>query len=545
MHAVAERLKELTILYSEDEEAVREATVSILSPIVKQLIVAQDGMEGLELFGRHAEEIDIILTDISMPRMDGLEMVRTIKKTHPNLPVIVTTAFSNSEFLLKAIDINVDKYVLKPIDVRKLIEAISQSQLYHEMRLLYWDALTHLPTRNALLEDLKAFVLPTVALIDIDRFSEINEIYGIAKADRILAAYARELKRTFDSEATVYREGADSFALVYADPEYPLESIEEALEVFIGRMEDTGVVIDGEPVGLMTVATVAHTDPDAFNHAQQAIIEAKRGFRKLSIFQAEPVRGRYEEDIRWIREIKEAGRAGRFTPSFQPIYDTRTGEVVKFEALLRYHSEDGTPLPAKTFLAIARRVRMYGAVMRAVLAHSIGLIRRWGVTVSVNISYEDISNPHTQRFILDTLAANPVEAKRIDFEILESEIIEDYRSVKAFMEEVRRYGCGVGIDDFGSGYSNLTLLEQLDIDFLKIDGALIEGLAEKPRRRYIVESIQEVTRKLGITTVAEKVSDDATYAIVRELGIDYTQGWYFAGAVPAEEVERYVHKHDR
>jgi len=540
MHAAAERLKELTILYCEDERPVRDVMVSVLGTLVKQLIVSGDGEEGLELFRRHADEIDIILTDISMPRMDGLEMIRTIKKTHPNLPVIVTTAFSNSEFLLEAIDINVDKYVLKPIDIQKLIEAINQSLLYHEMRALYRDSLTRLPSRNALLRDMEAYPRPTVALLDIDRFSEINEIYGTEKADRILVAYARELKEAFEAEATVYREGPDSFILLFDEPEQPVETIEAHLEVFIDRMEDEGVVIDGEPVYLMTVATIARTDPYALSHAQRTIIEAKRSFRKLNIFHSEPIDRRYEEDIKWVHEIKAASRTGRFKPYYQPIYDTRTQKVAKFEALLRYRSVDGTSVEPKTFLSIAKRVRMYSTIMRTVLTDAIDVIDRWGIHVSINISYEDMTNPETLQFIDETLSAYPDAAKRIDFEILESEIIEDYQSATAFIDRMRECGCGIGVDDFGSGYSNFSLLEELHVDFIKIDGSLIQGIAEKPRQRYIVESIQDITRKLGISTVAEMVSDAATYETVRDLGIDFTQGWYFAKAIDADELDRYA-----
>ncbi len=541
MH-IAERLKNLTILYCEDEQPVYEVTISILEPLVKKLFVAEDGEAGLALFYRYADEIDIIITDIGMPRMNGLEMVREIKKDYPNLPVIVTTAFSNSEFLLEAIDINVDKYVLKPVDIRKLIEAISQSLLYHEMRSFYRDSLTHLPNRNALLRDLAAFSRPTVALLDIDRFSEINELYGTDKADSILIAYSRKLKEGFASIAAVYREGADSFVLLFSNPEQPVEVIEEMLETFVNRMEDEGVIVDERPFYLMTVAAIAHTDPHALDHAQRTIIEAKRSFRKLNIVRSRPIERSYEEDIWWVHEIKAASRTGRFKPYYQPIYDTQTQQVAKFEALLRYRSTDGTLIPPQKFLSIAKRVRMYDAIMQTVLTDAIDVTEKLGIHVSVNISYEDISNPETLQFIDSTFASHPEAAKRIDFEILESEIIEDYDTVKEFIARMRACGCGIGVDDFGSGYSNFSMLEELHVDFIKIDGSLIQGIAQKARQRHIVESIQDITRKLNIRTVAEKVSDAPTYAAVRDLGIDYTQGWYFAKAIESARLVEYAQK---
>jgi len=541
MQETLDKLKDLTILYCEDEKEVQEVTVSILESLIHRVIVADNGREGLELFQKHRDEIDIILTDISMPEINGLEMTRTIKKTHPNLPVIVTTAFSNSDFLLEAIDINVDKYVLKPVDIQKLIEAISQSLLYHEVRFMYMDALTRLPNRNALLRDMEGDEHHTVALIDIDRFSEINYRYGEKTADRILVEFSRKLKKDFDKIATIYREGPDSFALLFPGEAYPMEQLEKRLELFQEAMEDDGIMIQDTPVYLLTIATIAYNDVYALNHAQRTMIEAKKSFRKLNIYRYQTsLNGKYEEDIRWVHEIKAAIRTDRFKPYYQPIYDTRTQKVVKFEALLRYRTADGTPIAPRTFMSIAKRVRMYTAIIQTVLSDAIGVIARWGVNVSINISYEDMSNPETLRFIHETLSRHPEEAARIDFEILESEIIDDYDPVKEFIDRIRQYGCGIGVDDFGSGYSNFSHLEELEVDFIKIDGSLIQGIAEKERHRLIVESIHEFAKKLGISTVAEMVSDAAIYAVVKELGIDHTQGWYFAKAIDAEELDEYA-----
>ncbi len=112
-------LKNITILYAEDEAALREITLNILKGFTKKQFVAENGAEGLELFKQNESEIDLIITDVNMPIMNGLEMIREIKRINPNIPIIVATAFSNTEYLLEAIDIGVDKYVLKPIDMKK------------------------------------------------------------------------------------------------------------------------------------------------------------------------------------------------------------------------------------------------------------------------------------------------------------------------------------------------------------------------------------------------------------------------------------------
>ncbi len=543
MKEVIDRLKDITVLYCEDEENLRNTTSAILQKFIKKLIVANDGQEGLELYNQHSEEIDIIITDISMPNLDGLEMAREIKKVNPDIPVIVTTAFSSSDYLLEAIDTNIDKYVLKPIDIKKLIEAISQSMLYHELRFLYKDPLTKLPNRNALFRDMKKDEDNLVALLDIDKFTEVNYLYGEESANQILVEYAVKLKEFFGEKANIYREGADSFVLLFNDVESDIEEIKKDLGSFIDYLEDKGVLIDDIPIYLLTIATIAKSKDNTLKYAQKAMIEAKKGFTKLKVYQYQDSHKRsYDENIRWIKEIKKACNSNRFTPFFQPIIDTQSQKVMKFEALLRYRGEDGKEVTPNEFLDIAKKARMYFVIIKIVLSNSIRVIKERGVKVAINISYEDISNKESLRFIYETLKDNPAEAKFIDFEILESEIIDDYEAVKDFIKRVKELGCSVGVDDFGSGYSNFGVLEELQLDFIKIDGSLIQDIAKKEKQRLIVESIHQFAHKLGLYTVAEMVSSQEAYEVVKSIGIDLTQGWYFAKAIDERELDNYVQK---
>ncbi len=190
-------LKNITILYAEDEASLREITLNILKGFTKKQFVAKDGQEGLDLFKENEEEIDLIITDVNMPHMNGLEMIKEIKQINPNIPIIVATAFSNTEYLLEAIDIGVDKYVLKPIDMKKLLQTMSQSLLYHELKDLYIDKLTHLPNRNRLKKDLAQTEEDLMALINIDKFSTINDLFGESNGDKILSEFSDNLKKHF------------------------------------------------------------------------------------------------------------------------------------------------------------------------------------------------------------------------------------------------------------------------------------------------------------------------------------------------------------
>ena len=164
MEADISRLKEITVLYCEDEEYLRDITKGILESFTKKQFICKDGAEGLEVFKDNQHLIDLIITDVNMPNMNGLEMAKEIKRINPNMPIVVATAFSNSEYLLEAIDLGVDKYVLKPINVKKLLDIMSKSLLYHELRDLYLDQLTKLQNRNALIKDTKVIEKSTLAI---------------------------------------------------------------------------------------------------------------------------------------------------------------------------------------------------------------------------------------------------------------------------------------------------------------------------------------------------------------------------------------------
>ncbi len=541
MQEFIKRLKNITVLYCEDEENLRNITSNILNKFIKKLYSANDGIEGLEIYNKYADEIDIIITDISMPNMGGLEMAKEIKKINPNIPVIVTTAFSSSDYLLEAIDINVDKYVLKPIDIKKLIEAINQSLLYHELRYLYKDPLTKLPTRNALIRDMQEKEESLIALLDIDKFTEVNYLYGEESANKILIKYTEKLKEFFGDIASIYREGADSFVLLINDSEMNIEKLKSKLEEFIDFMEDDGVIVDGISIYLLTIATIAKSKEDALKYAQKAMIELKRDFTKLKIYQYKNNHeNSYEENIKWIKELKNAFESKKFKPYYQPIVDTKTQKIAKFEALLRYKSEDGKEITPAEFLDIAKKARIYSIIIKIVLKDAIEVIKKRKIKVSINISYEDIRNKDTLKFIYETLKNNPQEAQLIDFEILESEIIDDYESVRDFIANIKEFGCQIGVDDFGSGYSNFSILEKLNIDFIKIDGSLIKDIVSRQRQKLIVESINDFAHKLGIYTVAEMVSNKEAFEIVKEVGIDYIQGWYFSKAIDESELDKYV-----
>lgn len=523
-------LKNITILYAEDEKSLREITLNILKGFTNKQYVAENGLEGLELFKEHDDEIDLIITDVNMPQMNGLDMIKEIKKINPNIPIIVATAFSNTDYLLEAIDIGVDKYILKPIDMKKLLQVMSQSLLYHELKDLYIDKLTRLPNRNRLKKDLELTSEDLMALINIDKFSTINDLFGEDNGNKLLIEFSNIIKQFFNSEDyRIYRIESDKFAVVAKDYRMDMNEFEKLCEKFANHIEDNAIIIDENEIDLNVTIGIACADNKlAYKYTERVINYARKRFEQILVYDNSfNIQESFEDNIKWVKEVKKGLREGLFVAFYQPIVNTVTQEVYKYEALIRYINEQGEVIAPIKFLDIAKKAKLYSNIIEIMLFEAIGLIKEQGKRVAVNISFDDITNSKTTKKIYDTLEQNKEFVHLLEFEILESEEINNFATVTTFIDKVKALGCSVGVDDFGAGYSNFNMLTNLNIDFVKIDGSLIKNIDTSRNQQIIVETIANFSKRFGFKTVAEFVSSQEIYEKIKELDIDYCQGYHF------------------
>ncbi|WP_375722977.1 EAL domain-containing protein [Arcobacter sp. KX21116] len=523
-------LKNITILYAEDEKSLRDITLNILKGFTNKQFVAENGLEGLDLFKKHEEEIDLIITDVNMPQMNGLDMIKEIKKINPNIPIIVATAFSNTEYLLEAIDIGVDKYILKPIDMKKLLQVMSQSLLYHELKDLYVDKLTRLPNRNKLKKDLDLTAQDLMALINIDKFSTINDLFGEDNGNKLLIQFSMIIKQFFSSDDyRVYRIESDKFAVVAKDYAMDIKEFEVLCEKFANHIEENAIFIDENEIDLNVTIGIACADNKlAYKYTERVINYARKRFEQILVYDNSfNIQESFEDNIKWVKEVKKGLKEGLFVAFYQPIVNTQTQEIYKYEALIRYINEQGEVIAPIKFLDIAKKAKLYSHIIEIMLLEAISLIKEQNKRVAVNISFDDITNTKTTKKIYDTLEENKEFVHLLEFEILESEEINNFATVTTFIDKVKSLGCSVGVDDFGAGYSNFNMLTNLNIDFVKIDGSLIKNIDTSKNQQIIVETIADFSKKFGFKTVAEFVSSEEIYEKIKELNIDYCQGYHF------------------
>ncbi|MFW3412737.1 EAL domain-containing response regulator [Aliarcobacter butzleri] len=524
-------LKNMSILYVEDEKDLREVTHEILKSFTKNQYIAENGQEGLELFKKYEKNIDLIVTDINMPILNGLEMAKEIKNINPNIPIIITTAFSNKEYLLESIDIGIDKYVLKPIDIAKLLQAMSQSIIYYELKELFVDKLTNLPNRNKLKKDLNQTDDVLMAFFDIDGFLTLNDLFGEEIGDGILVELSYKLKEHFPAnEYSVYKLDVDKFVVVAVNSGKSVEEFYKYTKSFINKIENQSFLVNENEIDINLTVGVSHANGAlAYKYAQRTITYARTKLRKIMIYNDSfNIHQSFENNIKWLKQLKNGFKENKFQAYFQPIVDTQTKEIYKYEALIRYIDENGNEVGPYNFLDIAKKTKQYPNIIKVILKDALKLIKEKNKKVSINISYADISNKNTTKYIYDFLTAQSIEhTKLLSFEILESEEIVDFEEVSRFISEVKKFECIVGIDDFGAGYSNFHLLSKLKISFIKIDGSLIQNIHNSKDLEIIVRTISNIAKEFNVKTVAEFVANEEIYNKVKELNIDYSQGFYF------------------
>ncbi len=431
---------------------------------------------------------------------------------------------------------NVSAYTELQENMKQILSQKVEEKTAQLWQQLYTDQLTGLPNRRALMDDLSKQSEALVAIVNIDDFTEINDLYGHRAGDIILKNFADTLRELDVDRA--YRISGDEFALIKNGKFHPDEA-----KVFLSsvrtKIERTHFYYEENRVDIRVTVGCTVEEAPMIEQADMALKEARKQRKPIMIFSSEwNLETKYRENIYWIREIKSALAQERIVPYAQPLYDVEGRKVKGYEVLVRLVKEDGEVVSPYKFLPLAQKSHQYQFMTMRVVELSCAFFKnRKDMTFSINLSVEDILNPETVSYIKERILHHGV-AHRVIFELLESENIEIFPEVERFVNEMKDLGCQIAIDDFGTGYSNFSYLIKLKADFIKIDGSLIRNIHNDKNAQVIVEAIIDFAKKLGIKTVAEFVSNEMIYEKVRELGIDVAQGYYIQEPMPIEDIEK-------
>lgn len=405
---------------------------------------------------------------------------------------------------------------------------------------IYYDQLTHLPNRVLLLRHISEANSPALILINIDDFKEINATYGYRAGDKVLQCAADKLNQILPDSATgVYRLNADEFAVLIQKGEdtrfrKSLTNIANLINRFLRHEKCIFQKVEIRFRASMGIAIADEVGTDKLFACADIALKTAKSTNTSFLFyrQALDTQKRYEENIKWANVLTDALDNGRVVPFYQPIIDNKTGEIVKYEALVRLINAEGEVITPHFFLDIAKKSRLHTRITKIILIRASEFLLANPTGVSINLSFEDILDQSVKDYIDRIYTKNPTIFSRLCFELTESEGIQNFDIVSRFIKEMKQRGCQVAIDDFGTGYSNFDYLIRLDVDVLKIDGSLIRNIQQERNSRLIVENIVDFTRKMGIKTVAEFVESEALLTEVKRLKIDYSQGYYIGKPKP-------------
>ena len=239
-----------------------------------------------------------------------------------------------------------------------------------------------------------------------------------------------------------------------------------------------------------------------------------------------------EKNMETILMIRKAIDDHRIVSYFQPIVNNKTEKTEKYESLVRIIDENGTILSPFFFLDVAKKGRYYSQITNIVLEKSFEALKSVNSDISINISALDIEKKSTRDHIFNLLKENEENASRVVFELLEDENVKDFQTIKLFINEIKKFGVKIAIDDFGAGYSNFERLLEYQPDILKIDGCLIKDITTNNYSLSVVKTIIAFAKEQNIQTIAEFVENREIYDLLKEIGIDFSQGYYFGKPEP-------------
>ncbi|HEY7055903.1 MAG TPA: EAL domain-containing protein [Vicinamibacterales bacterium] len=540
-----------TLLVVDDEPLNRDALQRRLARSGYHVLTAETGAEALQMVD--AQRVDLVLLDVMMPEMNGIQTLRRLRESRPisELPVIMVTARDSSEDVVEALDAGANDYVTKPVDF-----SVAQARIRTQLTARRADPLTGLPNRVLFMDRLNQLIsrhgeaeTPEFAVffLDVDRFKIVNDSLGHLAGDELLTGIARRLEQSlrstdtvarFDGECTLARLGGDEFTVLLAGVRNVVDAraVAERLLAAVAKPFDLqgrtvsasvsiGVVMGH---GRYQRAEEMVRDADSAMYRAKDLGKARCEIFDTSMLAAAEKRLLIDSDLRGAIERQE------LELYYQPIVALPAGQLTGFEALLRWHHPTLGMVSPADFIPVAEENGLIVPIGQWVLREACRQMRAWdaefpesaNLIINVNLSARQCLHPDLVSDVAHVLSETGLPPKRLKLEITESMILDRSEVVVEILNRLRDLGVQLGLDDFGMGYSALSYLQRLPIQTLKIDRAFVGGLQEVGNIE-IVRAILSLASALSMNVTAEGVETAGQAAQLAELACQFGQGFYF------------------
>jgi PAS domain S-box-containing protein len=649
--------QDIRLLYVEDDEQARNAMGRIFQKFFTDITVCVDGQDGLDKFTEAQNQnnpYDLIVTDINMPKLSGIQMLEGIIQLNPNIYPLVITANSDQQNFMASISLGVKGYIIKPlkidqfvstlqtavnnINAQKNIKILTQykeiadrsaivskadpsgkitfvneklleitgytkeellgkthrvlkhpdnpDELFEDMwktitskqdwkgviknkkkdgTVYYVDALIspvldqdgeileYIGIRNEITEminpkkqlfdSIKQSKKPLLAIAKITNYISLEHLYDeivINKIESYLEQNLRDFMPNGLEFDEIYNLGDGEFAFLFdaskIDEDISATQKEIQLKKFLQNLDKHMFEIDGYDFELPWIISFSTSGDKIYENVKYGL---QQGMKKnIDVIFSNNFTDKVKEEALKNREtikmIQTAIENNKIVSYFQPITNNDTMKVEKYESLVRLIDETGKVVSPYFFLEVAKNSGYYSKITNIVIDNYFSALEQTDKEISLNLSAIDIEDVDIRNKLINMVTFNMHNANRMVFELLEDEEVKDFEVVKDFISLVKTFGVKIAIDDFGAGVSNFERLLDYQPDILKIDACLIKHIDVDKYSRDVVETIQLFAWKQKIKTVAEFVDTDKVLQTVKDIGINYTQGFLLGKPEPME-----------
>ena len=544
------------ILVVEDNALNREMLKIILSEQYA-VLEAENGQVALDILRRQGKDISLILLDVMMPVMDGLTFLDRIKEDAELslIPVIVMTQSEGEVDEVAALAHGATDFVPKPYRPQVILHRVASIINLREnaamVNLFRYDQLTNLFSKEFFYQQVRQRLREnpdrqySIICSNIENFKLYNDMFGTAAGDRLLQDIARVMQDMMGDSGICGRFAADRFLCLqerdrekedrdsFGDSKLEISSTVKNLVMRWGIYE---VVDRSVPVEQMC------------DRAQLAADSIKGQYNRYFAVYDDALRGKLLREQAITDAMETALREGQFKVYLQPKYSLHDDGLAGAEALVRWiHPEWGFMSPGE-FIPLFEKNGFITQLDRYVWEEVCKLLRNWRekgyapLPVSVNVSRADVYQDDLTETLRDLVDHYGVEPSQLHLELTESAYTENPSQILDTVAQLRQQGFIIEMDDFGSGYSSLNMLNQMKLDILKLDMKFIQSETAKPVEQGILRFIVSLARWLNLSVVAEGVETREQLERLREIGCDYVQGYFFAKPMPEEEFEALLRK---